>query len=802
MGEISTAGRIWLRDAVAPGSATANDPEKAQGRGVFDLIDAKDIQKQAALDALKLGQTASTVAFATLAELLAFVSPAQNTRGEVYADPTPAENGVYRKTGAAGSAGWTRISDLAVTELDNRVTYEANRQDFTASRAISLRRPLIVQRDAGGAPVLMIAPGYAYRDDLGYQPISPATATGNFGQGYFRQDLSVLSDAVRFHMWDFVEAKPIVNGVGPTPVPGYDYAPIASSVGGRLTSALPIVGEDYGGLTRNVARFTADASRAPWRFWSSQTATFTDAMITARGYLMGVTDPTNNIAAVGDQLPAEYVGWPACFFRCVVQTDTDDDFGTPKYFFFNGSGGAEGGAEMALEVRLSARAAIFSARVMYAGAQPLASWLVGVDTNATTAEVIVGGVQAGFDRSSVSWVDWWDRAGADASATKALGLDADPDLVASDTLYVWADQPTTLYPRNGLPELPDAEAVRFAVSAVDNAQGRTIIASGSESLTLTGAAGAYVGELLMRKPQQPRAVWRRPVTIKAVASGGGSRRVLMIGDSLTNRFLPEAVARRLISAGFAPEMIGTIENFHRGATVYMAEGREGRSFGQYIYKVAGPACVPLATGGEADYLALGTVAKMGVNPFIRPAVGGDDPAHVFNGYTFDLDHYLTRFGFDAPDAVVIQLGQNDTAAYAWTDIEDGLRVMHERIRSDFPDLPVAFSVYGVAKSGSLPERWRDINHRRIVRPTAAYVRDRADPNLTLIASYLRQSPDAGWPFLASSTDAETGLDWTAIDNTSSATSNGVTYGLGGDVHPLDANVQLAADQIAAWVASL
>lgn len=800
MGDISTAGRSWLRDAVAPGSATHNDPDKAQGRSVFDLIDLRVGQQQTALDGLKLGQTASTVAFGTLAELLAFVSPAANARGEVYADGS--SNGVYRKTGAAGVAGWTKISDLAVTALDADLTFQANKLDFTTSRSFSLRQPLIVQRDVSGAPLLLISGGYAFREDLGYQPIAPETATGNDGQAYFRQELSALPDAVRFHMWDFVEAEPIINGLGPSPVPGYDYGAIATSIGLRLTSDLPIVGEDYGGLTRNVARFTTDAARAPWRYWTTQPVAFTEASILSRGVLVGAADPVNRIAAIGDQVPAEFVGFPNCFFRCLVETDTDDDFGAPKYFVFNVAGANEGGGLLALETRLSARAAIFSLRAPYLGVQPLGSWLVGVDTNATSANVIVGGVQAGFDRVPVAWVDWWDRAGADASATKALGLDADPDLVVPDSLYVWANQPTPLYLRHALPELPDAEAVRFSVSALPASGGGPVVASGSDAVPLALAAGDHAGELLMRKPQQPRTVWRRAVSIKAVSGGSGPPRVLMIGDSLTNRFLPEAVALRLIRAGFTPSMVGTIENFHHGVTAYMGEGREGRGFGQYIYKVAGEACVPLDVGDEAEYLALGTVAKMGINPFIRAATGGDDPDHVFNGHIFDLAHYLTRFAFDAPDAVVIQLGQNDASSAAYEDVLDGLRVMYERIRADFPTLPIAFSVYGVAKSGSLPERWRDINHRHIVRPTAAFVRRQGDTNLTFLASYLRQSPDAGWPFLAASTDPTTGLDWAAIDNTSSATSNGVTYGLGGDVHPLDLNVQLAADQIAAWIASL
>lgn len=82
---------------------------------------------RADVDALELTQVGAGVAFATLALLNANLNFAADTKAEVWADGTPANNGVYKKVGASGAGSWTRIADLGVTALATRATkVEAN----------------------------------------------------------------------------------------------------------------------------------------------------------------------------------------------------------------------------------------------------------------------------------------------------------------------------------------------------------------------------------------------------------------------------------------------------------------------------------------------------------------------------------------------------------------------------------------------------------------------------------------------------------------------------------------------------
>jgi len=103
MSAINDAGKAWLSDYNVPGvpSSGEKDPPKAEGRNLFALIDTTinsvingTIEGNATLYALR------SSLFADLAHVAGSV-------GIVYADPTPAYNGFYLKSGASGSGAWT-----------------------------------------------------------------------------------------------------------------------------------------------------------------------------------------------------------------------------------------------------------------------------------------------------------------------------------------------------------------------------------------------------------------------------------------------------------------------------------------------------------------------------------------------------------------------------------------------------------------------------------------------------------------------------------------------------------------------
>jgi hypothetical protein len=823
MGEIATLGATFLQDsniAGVPASGPRNPP-KSEGRTVFQVIDDKvsalevgssDLAPRVTalegeVDALQIGQSAGTYVFATKAQLDAFLTPGANAKAEVYADSTPANNGVYQKVGATGTGSWTKISDLAVTSLDADLTFQATKTDLLASQEIVFKTPMVVQRDYDGSQFLGVPSGYAFRSDSGFVAFDPVTLTGNSGQSRVWQILSNSPSAVAFHIYNLTTTPPanpiIVNGPGPSPVEGYNYVLLGSSCNDRIDGAYAFVGEAYGNVSQNTAAFTVDARAAPVVYNTTAFTPFISGSISGRGITQGFNDPTTHVAAVGDFVPDGAGDYPYCFFRLWVETATADDFGSPKYYFKNRAGAVVGGGFLVLERKFSSTVAVFSVAVKYAGADPLGGYLVGNDTTAAPAlAVINGGVQAAFDDQPIAWVDWFDRAGAIDAAVAAGLSDATADLVIPPDMFVFAEQSTTLFLRAGLPDLPDGVSAECAISAIAPVPGPLpILASGADNVSiLPEEVGDYTGEVMLRKPSRGRSLWRAPVTIHAVEKAqSGAVRVMMLGDSLTNRFVPEAVSLRLAKVGMTPTMVGTIQAFHRTATAYLGEGREGRRFSHYTYELATSDCAPVAVGDEAVYMAKTNVEKMAFNPFLRVATGADPSDQKFNGYIFDLGFYLTRFSITAPDCIVIKLGANDIGAATYSTIVTGLRVLYQRIRAYSPTMKIAFAANTVAKAGVSPTIW-DTYHRYLVREIQKFVRAQADTNLSFLAHYLRQSPDTGWPVLATSTDAATGLITGGIDDTSSATVNGVTYGLGGSIHPLDINVQAEADQVAAWVA--
>lgn len=61
------------------------------------------------------------IVFGTLAEMNASLAYPANTGGEVWADPNPINNGIYRKSGASGTGSWTKIASLSMVQIANRL---------------------------------------------------------------------------------------------------------------------------------------------------------------------------------------------------------------------------------------------------------------------------------------------------------------------------------------------------------------------------------------------------------------------------------------------------------------------------------------------------------------------------------------------------------------------------------------------------------------------------------------------------------------------------------------------------------
>lgn len=95
--------RDWTVDGVP--SSGLWSPRKSDQRTWGALVGSS-------ITALQAGQSGAALAFDTKANLDASLAYAANTQAFVYADGTPANNGIYAKVGASGTGSWTKLSAL------------------------------------------------------------------------------------------------------------------------------------------------------------------------------------------------------------------------------------------------------------------------------------------------------------------------------------------------------------------------------------------------------------------------------------------------------------------------------------------------------------------------------------------------------------------------------------------------------------------------------------------------------------------------------------------------------------------
>lgn len=213
----------------------------------------------------------------------------------------------------------------------------------------------------------------------------------------------------------------------------------------------------------------------------------------------------------------------------------------------------------------------------------------------------------------------------------------------------------------------------------------------------------------------PRTVeFEKEVTvIKSAADKTGSPRVMTIGDSITSQIsalLPAALAQTALT----PVYVGTLLSSGDGVTRH--EGRSGWAARNFTYAdmiaPSGTALPPLPIGDETAYLAMPAGNANLLNPFIRAATGGDDPAKVFNGYIFDFRFYLDRFGYGDPDVVIINLGTNDwmtgdlaTVPSRMVMAFESVQLMVAQIKAACPDCKIGLAIPQVGSNSFSDPRW-------------------------------------------------------------------------------------------------
>lgn len=657
--------------------------------------------------------------------------------------------------------------------------------DLTQARIFFLRKPTLV-RQADGQRVLLLSGGHFFRPDLGFVSFMPPNGATYFEIGPFG------STATARRVYFSYPA--LVAGTTPfglttattAPLGGWENHIVGTFYGSGTEADFEIIGDVPGGAVRNLFGF-GKAGIAPRKNGTTTDTTVSDVNLTGLGFL-AAAGGNNGSPFYGDYVP-DGVFAATGYARVYVQTDIDDDFATPRAFLYF-KDGTNQQFNLTLEKKFSARAAMYSATFLPTGNKEVLYYLVGVSGSAGRDIRVTGG-QIYVGPMAAEWINRFDYPSGGAQAT------IDPVLPAD--LWLTAGRPLPMFPQNAISVRPDGdEFVSELTSIKDTAGGLpTIYTRSGEMLDPTNLG--TTGRITYRRkvpalPLQPTLTtkFHKDMAIHIAASSStASPKILLIGDSVMNRKIAAFLKTKLEARGMRPTFIGTMNG--QGAVDAapgdaggpLGECREGRQFSDHTYQTTAQ-MVPVAAGSEAAYVAGNKSYKGARNPFIRATVGGDNPAHVFNGYIFDFAFYLSRFGLATPDFVIIGLGTNDislaaTEADALVQTLNGMTVMRAQIRAAAPACKIGFLQHLIGRSNA-DTRWT--SHHKLIAQHIGFLNGLGDATAKLLPAYLHQHLDAGWATASSATDATSGL---------------VTAAVSDIIHPDDLNRQIAAEVMASWV---
>ncbi|MCC2472093.1 SGNH/GDSL hydrolase family protein [Bacillus pacificus] len=213
------------------------------------------------------------------------------------------------------------------------------------------------------------------------------------------------------------------------------------------------------------------------------------------------------------------------------------------------------------------------------------------------------------------------------------------------------------------------------------------------------------------------------ITVDAKDKAGASLTMILIGDSLTNRNIPQYLKEKLKEYGVNSVMDGTMIN--DGSV--RGEGREGWEFGNFIGKNNVHSNGTVITRAES-----GSTTTNYQNPFLKLATPQDksdypywcfrntgskielsyaeDPNKSGDFYIFDFAWYLSAHDKATPEIVTIALGTNDLLQggkeKGIQNARLGLEIMIKQIRKALPNCKIAVipsPPYASNKNGNM--RW-------------------------------------------------------------------------------------------------
>lgn len=359
----------------------------------------------------------------------------------------------------------------------------------------------------------------------------------------------------------------------------------------------------------------------------------------------------------------------------------------------------------------------------------------------------------------------------------------------SGDVFLVPGQKLTLYPRNLFRLRSDAA---YAEVTFDSA-GYVVSNRGDGELAIDADRCGSAGTLtIARRDLEDQTRLTIALTIRKALQAGQAPRVLMLGDSITNRQQALLTQAKLQGLGISPIYLGTVPGSSSPTSTTngdgpLGEAREGRAFADYVYSVLDGEATPLPIGQEIAYLAASKAEKVSYNPFIRPATIDDPGSLVRNGYVFDFRFYLDRFSIPNPHVLWINLGENDiiensSGAAAAASVADGLAIVLAQARAAVPAMKIGVALSGQPSTPDGEERWA--KKALVLQTMIAAVRALNDPLIYLVPTWAHVSPAAGWNRAAGNTD-NLGVNTATISD---------------HVHPYGSARQQLADATAAFIA--
>lgn len=617
------------------------------------------------------------------------------------------------------------------------------------------------------------------------------------GSAYWEQAVSTANGTPRRHYLDTgvldnggtIESalKTVDNNSAPL-ADGLKQHVFATSINGSVAG----LGHKLANVVQNQCPYGKGASSDSMPLLSGATyGDITDTALTAlgftRGFVSSSASPAGKNFYAGMNFPDTRLGGSA-FFRMYIQTDTAGNFGAAQQVYFWNGGSVITSMTLSLEKKLSTTAAIYSAKLSIPTTwSGLTHFFMGVSGSAGVTLRICG-FQFHHSGQEADWIkrndyptvlpDGLRISALESATTIPTGTDLKP--LIGDELFLVSDRAIPLFPLNLFGYRADAN-VGFAHVESDLVPPAVLppaMESAREPILLSAADYTSSAKLSVRPVGTMSARYTKSLTVtkKTVpVAGSPAPKILCMGDSITRRGTPYWINQLLISWGFNPTFLGTLESENATGSYSgpLAEGREGWRVTDYLMTHTEPDDVltaVLTDGGEATYLAASSSTRQATNPFMNVAASSSSaaPTITYSGvdYKFDLVHYQSRFSMATPDIVVLNLGKNDQvkdAASSLASVTTGYDQIIAEIRRAWPSAKIICWATTMPFNGG--SNWLTYWYP-ILKAIYGIIKTRraaGDANLHLCSTWAHQSPES-FALNSGSVDSATGLTITTYSD--------------------------------------